>query len=99
MVLHNPEMFSLVGKTALVTGAGRGLGRACTLALAAAGADVIAVARTAADLQELARESPDRIIPWCMDVSGDEVLSRISSLPSLDILLNNAGMNRPLPMT
>ncbi|MGH6944147.1 MAG: SDR family NAD(P)-dependent oxidoreductase, partial [Geminicoccaceae bacterium] len=45
------ETWSLEGRRAIVTGAGRGLGRACALALAAAGAEVIAVARTAGDLE------------------------------------------------
>jgi len=48
--------FRLDGKTALVTGAGRGIGRATALALAAAGAELILVSRTPSELDEVARE-------------------------------------------
>jgi NAD(P)-dependent dehydrogenase (short-subunit alcohol dehydrogenase family) len=88
----------LDGRVALVTGAGRGLGRASALALARAGAEVIAVARTAADLQSLAAEAPGAVQCWAEDVSGDALLARIEGLDHLDVLVNNAGANRPMPM-
>ena len=47
------------GKIALVTGGGKGLGRACTIGLAAAGAQVIAVARTESDLKEVQSHNPE----------------------------------------
>ncbi|MGA7260633.1 MAG: SDR family NAD(P)-dependent oxidoreductase, partial [Stellaceae bacterium] len=49
------EPFRLDGKIALVTGAGRGIGRACAMALAAAGAEIELVSRTASELDEVAR--------------------------------------------
>lgn len=85
----------LEGKTALVTGAGRGIGRATALALAKAGAKVIAVARTQADLDELAQEGGGRIEAWAADVRDAALLARIEAMRDLDILVNNAGGNRP----
>ncbi len=84
-------------KTALVTGAGRGIGRACAAAFAAAGARVIAVARTEADLESLAAEHPEAIEIWLDDVTGESFYQRIETLTKLDVLVNNAGMNRPQP--
>ena len=86
------------GRVALVTGAGRGLGRACALALSRAGAEVIGVARTAADLDSLADEAPGPVQCWTEDVSGDALLARIEALDGLDVLVNNAGANKPMPM-
>ena len=84
----------LAGQTALVTGAGKGIGRACAIALAGAGAHVVAVARTAGDLESLAHEAPGRIEPWIEDVRGDGLPARIRGLKRLDVLVNNAGTNK-----
>lgn len=88
----------LEGAQALVTGGGRGLGRACAIALAEAGAQVIAVSRTALDLETLAREHP-RITAWTEDVTSDEFYARIERLSALEVLVNSAGTNRVLPVT
>jgi NAD(P)-dependent dehydrogenase (short-subunit alcohol dehydrogenase family) len=85
------------GQVALVTGAGRGLGRACALALSQAGAQVIAVARSVEDLDRLAAEAPGPLDAWVEDVRGDALLARIEGLARLDVLVNNAGTNRPQP--
>ena len=82
----------------LVTGAGRGIGRAVALAFAAAGAHTIALARTPADLDALVAESGGRIEPWVADVTQDDCYRRIETLERLDVLVNNAGTNRPQPM-
>lgn len=82
-------------RIALVTGAGRGLGRACALALSEAGARVIAVARTPRELETLAEEAPAPVEVWVEDVLGDPLLARIEALDQLDVLVNNAGTNRP----
>lgn len=90
------EPFDLTGKTALVTGAGKGIGRACSLILAEYGAHVIAVARTKADLDSLSKEQPN-IEGWALDVTSKAFLNKIETLDALDILVNNAGTNRPEP--
>ena len=84
-------------RIALVTGAGRGLGRACALALSEAGARVIAVARTPGELETLAEAAPAPVEVWVEDVLGDPLLARIEGLERLDVLVNNAGTNRPQP--
>ncbi|KAA0969564.1 SDR family oxidoreductase [Aureimonas fodinaquatilis] len=89
---------SLDGQTALVTGAGRGLGRAIALALAEAGASVVAVARTADDLESLAQEGAGQIQPLVADVLDTAFYAQIEAMERLDILVNNAGGNKPMPM-
>ena len=85
------------GQVALVTGAGRGIGRGCAEALAAAGAKVIAVARTIEDLAEVARHASGRIEAWTADVTDPALPERIEAIDGLSILVNNAGANRPQP--
>ena len=85
----------LKDKTVLITGAGRGIGRACAAAFAETGAHVIAVARTEADLEALLTEYPETIETWVNDVTEDSFYERIEGLEKLDVLINNAGTNRP----
>jgi NAD(P)-dependent dehydrogenase (short-subunit alcohol dehydrogenase family) len=87
------------GQVALVTGGGKGLGRACVLALVAAGAKVIAVARTESDLQEVQSHNPDKIDYWTEDVLADDLYPRIEGLDQLDILVGCAGGNKPQPIS
>jgi len=86
---------ALHGRVALVTGAGRGLGRACAEGLAGAGARVIAVARSVDEIDEVAAHKSARIDGWTADVTDDSFVDRLAALDKLDILVNNAGGNRP----
>ena len=89
------SQFKLSGKVALVTGAGKGIGRACASTLLQAGARVIAVARTEQDLASLAGECGESLEPWVTDVTSDAFLERVQALPQLDVLVNNVGTNKP----
>lgn len=96
---------SLEGKKALVTGAGRGLGRAIAVALAERGADVAVWARHEEELRqtaELIRAAGRRAAIRVVDVSDttalDEAVRQTAEqLGGLDILVNNAGVNHPAP--
>jgi len=81
------------GKRALVTGAGKGIGRGVTIKLAECGADVVAVSRTQSDLDELSKISP-KIQTLLLDV-GDWELTKtaIENVGPIDLLVNNAGIS------
>jgi 3-hydroxybutyrate dehydrogenase len=82
------------GKVALVTGAGRGMGRATALALAERGARVVGVARTESELAELAREAPVEVVAESVATEDGcrRVVEEARRLGPIAILVNNAGI-------
>lgn len=95
------ERFRLDGRTALVTGAGRGIGRACALALAQAGAEVWLVSRSQNELEAAAseiRSAGGRARAAVCDVTDvHAVRNVVAGIATLDVLVNNAGSNIPEP--
>jgi len=99
------DRFKLTDRVALVTGAGKGIGRGIALAFAEAGADVVCAARTRADLESTAAEVRARgrralVVPC--DVMQTEALealvaATVAEFGRLDVLVNNAGGTGPRP--
>jgi 2-dehydro-3-deoxy-D-gluconate 5-dehydrogenase len=104
--MNNLGLFDLTDRTALVTGASRGIGRAIAVGYAAAGAQVCAVARSERDLDEtrkLAASLPGRIVSSVGDLSTargvlDIADAAATALGSIDILVNNAGYDNEASM-
>ena len=95
------QSINLKNKFALVTGAGKGLGRACSIALAEAGATVIALSRTQKNLDQLEKEIKKikgKIIKIHCDVMNySDLQVKLQKIKIIDILVNNAGTNIPEP--
>jgi 2-deoxy-D-gluconate 3-dehydrogenase len=99
-------MTSLSGKVAVITGAGRGIGRGVAVALAQAGADVVLASRTQAELDIVAAEitaSGQRALAVSTDVTNSQavdalVARSLDRFGRVDILVNNSGVlaSRPL---
>ena len=94
---------TLKKKVVLITGAGRGIGRAVALAFAAAGADVACLSRTPSDLdalvEEIQQKHQTRAIAIAEDVVDTALVERAvkraeETLGPIDILINNAGISR-----
>lgn len=104
MIMVLPS-FELKGKTAVVTGAGRGIGRALAIGLAEAGADVAVLARTKSELEKTAatiEELGQKAYVHTTDLTSQSEVEKavegiIGEVGSLDILINNAGMNIRTP--
>ncbi len=91
----------LSGKTALITGASRGIGAAGARALASAGANVVLAARSAGDIEALAAEIGDAARAVTCDVADYAAVERavgvaVEAFGGLDILVNNAGTIEPI---
>ena len=102
MILDN---FAVTDKVAIVTGAGKGIGRSIAIGLAEAGADVVVAARTMSDLDEVVAriaETGRRGVAVQTDVMESDQLERLVAetlrvFDRLDILINNAGGTAPRP--
>jgi NAD(P)-dependent dehydrogenase (short-subunit alcohol dehydrogenase family) len=89
---------SLAGRHALVTGAGRGIGRGAAIALAEAGAAVTLVARSRHELEAVAAQIGDGARVAVADVRDEEQVERaLADAPPIDVLVTAAGLNRPGP--
>ncbi len=95
--------YNLKNKTAIVSGAGKGIGRACAIALAEAGANLIVISRTKKDLDEVSkkiRKLKSKCKSYVCDITNyNDIKEIIDSQSRLDILINNAGNNRPAHFT
>ena len=93
------KKFNLKNKTAVVTGAGKGLGKACAIALAEAGANLIIISRTEKDLKDVSKiikKFRSKCISYVCDVTNfNQIKNIIKKQKKIDILVNNAGTNIP----
>ncbi len=91
--------YNLKNKTAVVTGAGKGLGRACAIALAEAGANLVIISRTQNDLNEVSKKIKkfrSKCKAYVCDITNyEEIKKIINKQTNIDILINNAGNNIP----
>lgn len=95
-------MTDLTGKIALVTGASQGIGRACALSLAKAGATVALAARSLDKLESVAAEitgAGGQARPFSLDISSEESIKAcakavLADLGQVHILVNNAGITK-----
>jgi 3-oxoacyl-[acyl-carrier protein] reductase len=88
------RMTNMTNRTAFVTGASRGIGRACAKALGEAGARVILAARDTAKLEEVAYEIPGAMCIAIDLASAESIKEAFAKAGNVDILVNNAGITK-----
>jgi len=88
------RMTNMTNRTAFVTGASRGIGRACAKALGEAGARVILAARDTAKLEEVAYEIPGAMCIAIDLASAESINEAFAKAGNVDILVNNAGITK-----
>ena len=93
------KKYNLKKKIALVTGAGKGLGKACAIALAEAGTNLIIISRTKKDLDNVSKTIQKYKVKcksFVCDVTNyNQIKKIVNQQPRIDILVNNAGNNIP----
>ena len=93
------KKISLKNKTALVTGAGKGIGKACAIALAEAGANLIIISRTKKDLEKVSKiikRFNSNCVYYVCDVTNyHQIREIVNKQRKIDVLVNNAGSNIP----
>ncbi len=93
------KKYNLRNKVALVTGAGKGLGRACAIALAEAGSNLIIISRTRKDLDKVLKMTKKYKVKcksYVCDINNyNQIKEIINQQSRIDILINNAGTNIP----
>ncbi len=99
--MDESRMFQLIGKTAIVTGASRGIGKAIAKGFAQAGANLVLVSRNIIALEEVAKEIRTfgkEVVPIAADIGASEEIEKavdtaLKHFPRIDILVNDAGIS------